>query len=175
MSNKSKEVSANLNRMGLFLFLLTMLITLFCFYKTLVGGFNPFLWGIAWFVESITQVRYLPSSFSDATWNNLGATSFVPVLVALSVAIGLTFLTAIGIGNAVYLLLKRVYIKKELGDDFLARYKKFEKNRKNLNINTGQSDVESARYKYYLEWRSFYKSSLTYPEWEEKILKSKYK
>lgn len=175
MSNKSKEISANLNRIGLVLFILMALATLYYVYKTIVGGFNPFLWVMAWIVESIMHERYLPYTLSSTEWKNLGVSSFLPVMVAMSFTVGLTFVTAIAIGDTVFTQLKRKYIRKQLGGEFLARYGRFKKNRKSFNSDKEPSDVESARYKYYLEWRSFYKSSLTYSEWQDKILKSKYK
>ena len=175
MSNYSKKLSEDLNRAGFYLFVFMALITFFYVLQTVSGAFNPFLWLIAWVVESVTDVRYLPYSLSSTAWNNLGVLSFLPVLVALAWTVLLTALSAIGIGYAVFSLLKRRHIRKELGDKFLARYMSIKKYKKQKRSGDNKINMQSAQYKYYLEWKDFYKSSLTYDEWQDKVLTSKLK
>ncbi|WP_227503613.1 hypothetical protein [Klebsiella aerogenes] len=134
--------------------------------------FLSFFWVLALLRFSIAQKVLFIILFSGFL---LGYYIFTDIIVGgfyLFVAFVLSMYLAMFIIAWIYLWLDKCCLVYKLGVEGAKNYEK--KKLKELQCQNENdkclSALKSAQYEYWVQWKKFYKSDLSYEEWQEKII-----
>ncbi len=147
------------------------------FYSTKGVIYNPIFRFPAWFINSALGKTVIPSSTTEFTrlYNIPGYYIFTDIIVGvfyLFVAFVLSMYFAMFIIAWIYLWLDKCCLVYKLGVEGAKNYEK--KKLKELQCQNENdkclSALKSAQYEHWVQWKKFYKSDLSYEEWQEKII-----
>lgn len=147
------------------------------FYSAKGVIYNPIFRLPAWFINNALGKTVIPSSTAEFSrlYNIPYYYGFVDIIVGgfyLFMVFILTAYLALFLIIWIYSWLNHYCLVYKLGTEGARAYEKEQQEKLQRQSESAKSlsDLESAQYEHWVQWKKFYKSELSFEEWQKKVI-----